>query len=78
MPDPGLNEACVEAGYKPQVSFKKGLLDALVVTAAVVFADQNILGALTGLVPHEQRLFVAPVLVGLWTAGQNFTKNYKR
>lgn len=78
MPDPSLNEACVEAGYKPQVSFKKGLLDALVVTAAVVFADQNILGALTGLIPDKYRLFIAPVLVGLWTAGRNTLKNYKK
>ncbi len=64
--------------YDPLVTVKKALLDGLVVAGLAVFADQNILGYVTGLVPDQYRLLALPFLMMAWTAASNFFKNYKR
>jgi len=65
-------------GYSPKVTINKALVDGLVVAGLTLLADQNLLGYLTGLVPDQYRLLALPVLMMLWTAGQNWLKNRKR
>jgi hypothetical protein len=74
----GAPQPTLPVAYDPRITIKKALIDGLVVAGLAIFADQNVLGWATGLVPDQYRLYALPVLMMLWTAGQNWLKHYKR